>query len=87
MIYKLNSQQSHLLKKIVFMRMHDLAGRVHLTGGLALMLFGDDIVATDALFEKLFGKYEAERCRAECRKIEKIGIEAYADDLAARGYC
>lgn len=87
MIHNLNSKQTNLLKKIVFMRMHELAGRVHQTGGFAMLLFADDIVATDALFEALFGKSEAERCRLEWRKIEKIGIDAYADDLSERGYC
>lgn len=80
-------EEFELLKKIVFMRMQDLSDRVHLTGGLAQLLFGDEMVATDTLFEKLAGKQQAEVCRAEWRKIVQIGAEAYADDLAERGYC
>lgn len=80
-------EEFELLKKIVFMRMQDLSDRVHLNSGLAQLLFGEEIASTDKLFEKLAGEQQAEVCRAEWRKIAQIGAEAYADDLAERGYC
>ena len=87
MTKQITVEDFELLKRIVFMRMHDLSDRVHSTGGFAQFLFGEEIVATDKLFERLAGEHEAERCRQEWRKIVQIGAEAYADDLAERGYC
>lgn len=83
----LTKSEHNLLGKILFLRMHDLSNRVYTSQGFALALFGQEIAATDALFEKLFGSEKAESCRIEWTKIIEIGAEAYSADLADRGLC
>lgn len=82
----LTKSEHDLLTSILFKRMHALHDSVHATHGLALLLFGDEIAKTDALFEKLCGPLTSAICRKEWAKMAEIGAEAYSRDLTERGF-
>ncbi|MEZ2224534.1 hypothetical protein [Rhizobium sp. RCC_161_2] len=83
---QLNQKEYDVLKKIMFLRMREFCDMQHKTHGMFVLAYGDEMHTTEALFEKLFGKKEAERCRDEWRNIVRVGADAWHDDLAERGF-
>jgi hypothetical protein len=83
---QLNQKDQDVLKKVMFLRMRDFCDMQYKTHGMFVLAYGDEMHTTEALFEKLFGAKEAQRCREEWLKIVSIGADAWHDNLTDRGF-
>lgn len=80
------SDELAVIKKSIFLRMADLCNRSHQTHGMGMLVHGEEIIAMDALFRKLFGEEESARCRQSWDKIANEGQQAFYSDLANQGF-